>query len=74
MAVEGLQAEADGQKEPVCGLLRSRNGGHTWQDFTIIARGLKQPSVLLMGENKLVTMLCRDEALFRCTSSDSGHR
>ena len=40
----------------------------------MIARGFKQPSVLLMGENKLVTMLCRDETLFRCTSSDSGHR
>ena len=70
MAVE---AEVEGQAKPCTGLLRSTDGGMTWGDFSLIARGFKEPTVIYTGNNSLIALINAGEVLYRCVSEDDGY-
>ena len=72
MPISGSQLGNDGKDAPCVGLVRSSDGGRSWNDFSLIATGYDQPAVLSTGAKSLVAIVHRDETLYRCRSKDGG--
>ena len=55
-------------------VFRSRDGGKTWGDLSLIARGFNETGLLLMPDGRLLAVMRSDAAggLWQCESSDGG--
>ena len=68
-----VEADVDEAAKPCTGLMRSMDGGMTWGDFSMIARGFKEPAVIRTGNNSLIALINAGEVLYRCISKDGGY-
>ena len=72
MPVEAELPRDGGKPKISVGLMRSIDGGKTWGDFSLIALGFRQPTVLTTDENSLVAIVHASDTLHRSRSVDGG--